>query len=54
MAPRLKLFLPLILFAVLALFLLRGLDLDPRALPSALIDRPMPEFTCRPCMGTGC
>ncbi len=44
MAPRLKLFLPLILFAVLALFLLRGLDLDPRALPSALIDRPMPAF----------
>jgi cytochrome c biogenesis protein CcmG/thiol:disulfide interchange protein DsbE len=44
MAPRLKLFLPLIIFAVLALFLYRGLSLDPQALPSALIDRPFPEF----------
>ncbi|MEH6634075.1 MAG: DsbE family thiol:disulfide interchange protein [Halioglobus sp.] len=45
MAPRLKLFLPLILFAVLALFLFRGLSLDPREMPSALIDRPLPEFS---------
>ena len=45
MPARLKLFLPLILFAVLALFLFRGLELDPRELPSALIDRPLPEFT---------
>ena len=45
MGPRLKLFIPLILFAVLALFLLRGLELDPREMPSALIDRPLPEFT---------
>jgi len=45
MAPRLKLFLPLIIFAVLAVFLYRGLSLDPQALPSALIDRPLPEFT---------
>jgi len=45
MAPRLKLFAPLLLFAVLALFLFRGLELDPQALPSALIDRPLPEFT---------
>ena len=45
MAPRLKLFLPLILFAGLAAFLFRGLSLDPRAMPSALIDRPLPEFT---------
>lgn len=44
MGPRLKLFLPLILFAVLALFLYRGLQLDPRELPSALIDRPLPAF----------
>jgi len=44
-APRLKLFLPLILFAVMALFLFRGLSLDPRELPSALIDRPLPEFS---------
>jgi cytochrome c biogenesis protein CcmG/thiol:disulfide interchange protein DsbE len=45
MAPRLKLFLPLILFGVLALFLFRGLELDPKAMPSALIDRPLPEFS---------
>lgn len=44
MAPRLKLFIPLILFVVLAVFLFRGLSLDPRELPSALIDRPLPEF----------
>ncbi len=41
---RLKLFLPLIVFAVLALFLARGLQLDPKALPSALIDKPFPAF----------
>jgi cytochrome c biogenesis protein CcmG/thiol:disulfide interchange protein DsbE len=45
MAPRLKLFLPLILFAGMAAFLFRGLSLDPRELPSALIDRPLPEFS---------
>ena len=45
MAPRLKLFVPLILFAGMAAFLFRGLSLDPQALPSALIDRPLPEFS---------
>ena len=45
MAPRLKLFLPLILFVIMAAFLFRGLSLDPQALPSALIDRPLPEFS---------
>jgi cytochrome c biogenesis protein CcmG/thiol:disulfide interchange protein DsbE len=30
---------------VLGGFLLRGLQLDPQALPSALIDRPLPEFS---------
>lgn len=45
MAPRLKLFLPLILFAILAGFLFRGLSLDPRELPSALIDKPFPAFS---------
>ena len=44
MAPRLKLFLPLFLFVALALFLYRGLSLDPKELPSALIDQPLPEF----------
>ncbi|MCP5131927.1 MAG: DsbE family thiol:disulfide interchange protein [Pseudomonadales bacterium] len=44
MSPRLKLFIPLILFTGMALFLFRGLSLDPRELPSALIDRPLPDF----------
>jgi cytochrome c biogenesis protein CcmG/thiol:disulfide interchange protein DsbE len=42
---RLKLFLPLAAFLALALLLARGLQLDPKALPSALIDRPLPEFS---------
>lgn len=44
MLSRLKLFAPLILFAVMALFLFRGLGLDPNEMPSALIDQPLPEF----------
>lgn len=42
---RLILLLPLALFLTLGGFLLRGLQLDPRAMPSALIDRPLPEFS---------
>jgi cytochrome c biogenesis protein CcmG/thiol:disulfide interchange protein DsbE len=45
MAPRLKLFLPLLIFVVMSIFLFRGLSLDPQALPSALIDQPLPEFS---------
>jgi cytochrome c biogenesis protein CcmG/thiol:disulfide interchange protein DsbE len=45
MGPRLKLFLPLFAFAVLAIFLFRGLWLDPAALPSALVGRALPEFS---------
>lgn len=45
MGPRVKLFAPLILFAVLAAFLFRGLSLDPKAMPSALIDHPLPGFS---------
>ncbi|MBT4523129.1 MAG: DsbE family thiol:disulfide interchange protein [Halieaceae bacterium] len=45
MGPRVKLFVPLIIFAVMALFLFRGLALDPRAMPSALIDHALPDFT---------
>lgn len=43
--PRAKLFVPLALFIILVLFLLRGLQLDPREMPSALIDQPLPEFS---------
>jgi len=42
--PRLLLFIPLTLFAVLVLFLWKGLSIDPRELPSALIDKPFPTF----------
>ncbi|MEM6580426.1 MAG: DsbE family thiol:disulfide interchange protein [Pseudomonadota bacterium] len=45
MASRLKLFMPLLLFVALALFLFRGLSLDPQAMPSALIDQPLPAFS---------
>ena len=45
MGPRLKLFAPLLIFIALAVFLARGLQLDPQELPSALIDQPLPAFT---------
>jgi cytochrome c biogenesis protein CcmG/thiol:disulfide interchange protein DsbE len=45
MSSRLKLFIPLGLFFLLAVLLFRGLSLDPQALPSALIDRPLPVFS---------
>lgn len=41
---RLKLFLPLAGFGLLALLLFRGLSLDPTALPSARLGEPMPAF----------
>src|SRR6478736_2048951 len=42
---RVKLFLPLAIFAVLAIFLMRGLKLDPSAMPSALLNKPWPVFS---------
>jgi len=41
---RLKLFIPLIIFIVLAGFFWRGLFLDPTVVPSALIDKTFPDF----------
>jgi cytochrome c biogenesis protein CcmG/thiol:disulfide interchange protein DsbE len=41
---RLKFFLPVIIFIGLAATLWRGLYLDPKELPSMLLDIPMPEF----------
>lgn len=38
------LFIPLLIFVGLGFFLWKGLYLDPRELPSALVDRPMPAF----------
>ncbi len=52
MGPRLKLFFPLILFAMLAITLFRGLSLDPSEMPSALIDQPFPPFSL-PSVNTG-
>jgi cytochrome c biogenesis protein CcmG, thiol:disulfide interchange protein DsbE len=42
---RMKLFLPLVIFAILAIFLMRGLKLDPSAMPSALLNKPWPVFS---------
>jgi cytochrome c biogenesis protein CcmG/thiol:disulfide interchange protein DsbE len=36
--------IPLVLLAVIGFFFYRGLSLDPRAIPSALVGKPMPEF----------
>src|SRR3989344_8766741 len=36
---------PLALFLLVAVFLYRGLYLDPSELPSALIGKPVPEFS---------
>lgn len=36
--------LPLLTFVILAFFLWRGLQLDPRKLPNALINQPVPTF----------
>ncbi len=37
--------LPLVAFLVMAIFLFAGLSLNPRQVPSPLIDKPAPEFT---------
>lgn len=43
----LKLYIPVAVFLVLAVFMWRGLYLDTRTLPSVLIDQPLPEFELR-------
>jgi len=45
MNRRIALFLPLIIFIVVSFFLFRGLYLDPTSMPSALLDKPMPQFS---------
>ncbi len=42
---RLKFFIPLAAFVVLAISLAEGLTLKPREIPSALIGEPVPEFS---------
>ncbi len=41
----LKYILPLLLFIILAVFLALGLKLDPREIPSPLINQPAPDFS---------
>lgn len=41
----LKFLIPFILFVVLAVFLALGLKLDPKEVPSPLIDKPAPAFS---------
>ena len=42
---RIALFVPLVVFAILSLFLLKGLDRDPTELPSAMVGESFPTFT---------
>lgn len=42
---RVLLFLPIIVALLLGVFLWKGLSMDPRELPSALIGKPFPAFT---------
>ncbi|WP_396589088.1 DsbE family thiol:disulfide interchange protein [Bermanella sp. R86510] len=42
---RWTLFIPFIIFVLLGLLLWRGLYLNPKDVPSALIDKPFPEFS---------
>lgn len=50
---RLFYILPVAIFGVIALFFVKGLTLDPRTLPSVLIDRPVPEMSLAPLPGRG-
>ncbi|BCQ60355.1 hypothetical protein PBOI14_21050 [Pseudomonas sp. Boi14] len=44
--------LPLAVFLVVAVFLYRGLYLDPAELPSAMIGKPFRSSPCRRCRAT--
>ena len=48
---RLAYLLPLAVFAVLIAYFLVGLGRDPSKIPSALIDKPLPEFSLPPIEG---
>jgi cytochrome c biogenesis protein CcmG, thiol:disulfide interchange protein DsbE len=51
MLKRLPYLLPLAVFAGIAVYLWIGLGHDPRILPSALLDKPAPEFNLPPLEG---
>ncbi|MEX1197433.1 MAG: DsbE family thiol:disulfide interchange protein [Pseudohongiellaceae bacterium] len=44
---KLKLYIPVIIFVAMAAAMWRGLSLDTRTLPSALLDQPLPQFEMR-------
>ncbi len=50
---RLFYLLPVAIFAVLAIFFLKGLAMDPREIPSVLINRPVPDMALSPLPGRG-
>ncbi len=43
--------LPLLVFGSIAVFLFNGLYLNPREIPSALLDKPVPQFDMPPIAG---
>jgi cytochrome c biogenesis protein CcmG/thiol:disulfide interchange protein DsbE len=50
-ARRLKFVIPAVLFVALVVVLGVGLTKDPSVVPSALIDKPVPEFALEPVLG---
>ena len=50
---RLVYFIPIAVFSVLAMYFVIGLQHDPKILPSALIDKPVPEFNLAAIEGHG-
>lgn len=48
---RLPYLLPLVIFAAIAVYFWIGLGRDPHAIPSALLGKPVPEFTLAPIAG---
>lgn len=51
MPRRLFYILPLTVFLIMAVYFAIGLTKDPKILPSALIDKPVPEFSLPPIAG---
>jgi cytochrome c biogenesis protein CcmG/thiol:disulfide interchange protein DsbE len=50
---RLVYLLPVAVLGVMALFFMRGLGINPREIPSVLIDKPVPEMSLAPLPGRG-
>ena len=51
MTPRFIYLIPLIVFLILAAYFAIGLKKDPKRLPNALADKPVPDFTLKPIKG---